>query len=585
MSHSLRSLLLKSSLICAPLLLGALAPRGESADPVVVSTAHHALAAPDGKLPFRLSSDCATCHSNLPTNEVMQDEAGNGIAPYDLWQATMMANAARDPFWRAMVEAEGLFRPELRGAIEEKCMRCHAPMAKDDSGDAPYLDLLDEFEDRASLARDGVSCTVCHTMKPDGLGTEESFDGHFVTNREGLAYGPHDVKVTGPMTFHVGLKPVQGTHINEQSGLCGSCHTQHTDVFDDEGKPTGEHFDEQTIYLEWLNSMFTTEDDERGTRGRSCQSCHVPTRSEAGKPIEQFIARSPMGAPFRGQEKYQPVGRHIFVGGNTVIPQMLRDNGDDFWVTAPPEAFDRTIEAARDQLENRTASLQVDGAKIERTTTGGVLRAEVTVRNLTGHKLPTGFPSRRMWLRVLAKDADGEVVFRSGDFDPRGRLIDKAGVLHSGESVGGPQHPHRDVVDGTGEPVVWQAVMSSPSGDPTYRLTAAGKWWKDDRLLPYGWTEDGPYAERTAARGVDGDEDFVAGQDAVSIAVPLPSGVTVASLEVSLHYQPIAPRFAEELFAIAPKGVKAPNVKTFKKLWAEADTKPEQLARKVIAIQ
>ncbi|MEM7396001.1 MAG: hypothetical protein AAF492_27015, partial [Verrucomicrobiota bacterium] len=46
----------------------------------------------------------------------------------------------------------------------------------------------------------------------------------------------------------------------------------------------------------------------------------------------------------------------------------------------------------------------------------------------TGHPVPTGFDAERLvWLHVIVKDSEGEVVFQSGDLDPNGDVRD----LHS----------------------------------------------------------------------------------------------------------------------------------------------------------
>ncbi len=74
-------------------------------------------------------------------------------------------------------------------------------------------------------------------------------------------------------------------------------------------------------------------------------------------------------------------------------------------------------------LRKETAEIAIQ--KIERHDRQ--LLVTVSVSNLTGHKLPTAYPSRRVWIRLIARDASGQVVFESGGFDRRGRIVDQAG--------------------------------------------------------------------------------------------------------------------------------------------------------------
>ena len=96
----------------------------------------------------------------------------------------MMANAAKDPFFLAAMEAEIAAAPEQRALIEQSCAKCHTPMASTQAlADGAPVRLLGEggFYDRTTdlheLARDGVSCTMCHQILPDKLGEPESFSG------------------------------------------------------------------------------------------------------------------------------------------------------------------------------------------------------------------------------------------------------------------------------------------------------------------------------------------------------------------------------------------------------------------------
>ena len=58
---------------------------------------------------------------------------------------------------------------------------------------------------------------------------------------------------------------------------------------------------------------------------------------------------------------------------------------------------------------------ELDLDVISRTTPGGELVVRTKVTNLTGHKLPTGYPEgRRMWLQVQVQDALALRCIRGG---------------------------------------------------------------------------------------------------------------------------------------------------------------------------
>ena len=72
---------------------------------------------------FLPSTRCTTCHSNLTT------PAGEDVSFGTMWRASMMAHAARDPYWHAGVRREVIDHPTAQAEIENKCARCHMPMA------------------------------------------------------------------------------------------------------------------------------------------------------------------------------------------------------------------------------------------------------------------------------------------------------------------------------------------------------------------------------------------------------------------------------------------------------------------------
>lgn len=520
---------------------------------------------------FATSPVCATCHSNESGSTAMRDGAGRGVGAWDLWQASMMANSARDPFWWAMVTAEGLATPSRREEIEGECTRCHAPNA------GVRLDLYDDTpmslgglladNDRSHLGLDGVSCTTCHQMGPDGLGAKTADSGHIGLTTEGRIYGPHPDPFTMPMAMHTGFSPEQASHTSE-AAMCRGCHTLTTHTLTEAGDPTGDSYAEQTPYLEWLASDFSTEAPQPSSEARTCQSCHMPTDDVDGNPITTRIARRPMGGDFPPVGPRSPFHRHVMVGGNTLLPAILRDHAGELRPSASAEAFDATIEAARDQLQTRTGSVSLRGI----TRVGDELSIVAEVRSDAGHKFPTGFPSRRAWLALEVRDASGGLVFRSGGFDDEGRIVDLGGAVLTSESLGGPIQPHRDEVTKSEQVQIYEDVMAGVDGEPVFRLLRAAGDYKDNRLLPRGFDPSGPDASAIAPVLGASDSNFVGGGDDVTFRIEVPANGAL-TIRATLLYQPLSPRFAEELFAWDAEAIRA-----FERFYDAADRTPEAVA-------
>lgn len=527
---------------------------------------------------FATSPVCKQCHSNATSAQAMRDEKGDGIGFFDLWKATMMGNSARDPLWRAVVSAEVAATPSQEAYIEAKCMRCHSPMASADAelagADPVKMTLIGDGTEAGTLALDGVACALCHQIQPDGLGTAKSFTGHYVIDAVGEMYGPHAAPFTMPMVNHTGFKPVQASHVRE-SRLCGSCHTLETEAYNASGQSEGLVLPEQTPYLEWRSSAFSDEGATPGAKARSCQGCHVPTDSAAGVPISTRIARNPGGFDFPPVSARQPFGRHLFIGGNTLVPAMLAAWADVLRPQAPPEAFAQVIALTREQLTKHTATLQVEEAARD----GQDIVVKLRLANLTGHKFPTAHPARRAWLRVVVRDGAGDKVFASGDFDADGRILGAGGAALPSELASGPSLPHFDVVDSGDEAYVLESVMGDAAGGVTYSLIRGATYLKDSRLLPEGFAPTAEDAPHVAATGTSGDATFVAGGDLVTYRCAAPSGKGPYSVEATLVYTPLSARYAVELAQW-----NTPQVKAFFAMLAKVSRAPETVAQAAVTV-
>ncbi|MFT5143512.1 MAG: hypothetical protein ACI80V_002546 [Rhodothermales bacterium] len=469
---------------------------------------------------FAASGNCASCHlPDKPEEPALRDADGHDISPPTFWRSTMMANAAKDPFWLAKVSAEVAANPGLKEVIEDKCTTCHAPMGRTQAlaDGATKYSIEQMLQD--PLALDGVSCTVCHQIQPGNLGTEASFSGGFEVGDQQTIFGPYTEPYAWPMLALSGYEPRFGEHMGS-SALCATCHTLFTNSVDESGSVVGS-LPEQTPYLEWLNSDYAAQ-------GSECQGCHMPTESSA-----VAISNTP-----RGLDAREPFYRHEFVGGNAHMLTILRDNGTQLGVTADPVHFDSTIARTRRNLRSAaelSASARWDGDTLE---------VAIRVQNLSGHKLPTGYPSRRAWLDLALLRPDGSEAFRSGAFDP-----ETGELTHLDQGF----EPHQTVIRSEDQVQIYQSIMGNPAGEPVYGLLRASQYLKDNRIPPTGWTSTGPWYDETQPRGMAReDADFNAstmgegtGADVVVYRVGVPRGAY--QLDVRFRYQSLAPRFVADL--------------------------------------
>ncbi len=482
---------------------------------------------------FPTGMRCAMCHSNVDSSTAMRDSQGAPIAPHDLWQGTMMANAARDPIFRAQLASEMKRAPLAAPAIEKLCLSCHAPAMAHDldarGKDGPRLQDLSGDDDDAVRGLDSVNCISCHRIAPDGLGDESTFDGRYALSPPGVIYGPYATPFTRPMEMHTGYTPTEGGHVRD-AAMCGSCHTLITHAITPDGTGTGVTFGEQTPFLDYRASAYPAE-------GITCQTCHMPSWDPSGGEISTRIARRPNGGDFPPIGPRSPYARHVFAGANTLVPAMLRDESI-LGASAPDAAFNATIAAARASLAN-AATLALGPLVAEASG----YSVAITIGSRTGHKLPAGYPARRMILHVRVLDASGEVMLESGRVNAQGVIVDAAGNALSSELPAASPEPHHDVISTGNHAQVWEQVPGDANGVATTVLLAAQTMVKDNRVLPRGFRATSDDGRRVAPVGVDGDPNFVGGADRVTVQL----AVRPARVEVALLYQTLGARWRAAL--------------------------------------
>lgn len=296
-----------------------------------------------------------------------------------------MAQAARDPVFRAALAVANQDVP----GCGEFCIRCHSPRG--------WLEGRSSATDGSLLKGDdleGVSCHFCHRLVdplsaeakqyakvvPPGYG-----DGMYVMDTNRLLRGPYATANTIQMHFMAESK------YHASSELCANCHNvsnplQATDVLAQSPEKFG-HI--ERTYSEW---KLGGNESERGkevsrkvgepvTRKKTCQDCHFPLVRGGGQAVEY---QSRHGSLHRDH-----FASHSAVGGSTWVQDAVFEIWGDHQVDK--DALDAGKENARKLLKTAAAlTLRVENG-----------RAILTITNLTGHKLPTGYPEgRRMWVNV-----------------------------------------------------------------------------------------------------------------------------------------------------------------------------------------
>jgi len=185
---------------------------GESFDHVVSK-----MGGPDG---FITSSQCLGCHSASEENMAFlfddKVQPPLNFSPYTEWRASMMGLAGRDPIFHAQLESEKAMRPSQTGYLDNTCYRCHGVMGQRQvelDKHQPFLHSMvyalpdDPDAKYGALARDGISCAVCHRIAKDELGKPTTFTGQFKLDPANVANGPYDQIVTVPMKNAVAANP------------------------------------------------------------------------------------------------------------------------------------------------------------------------------------------------------------------------------------------------------------------------------------------------------------------------------------------------------------------------------------------
>jgi hypothetical protein len=485
--------------------------------------------AADKKAPqaeFHTSDRCLACHNGLTTPD------GKDVSIGFDWRSSIMGNSARDPYWQASVRREDMEHPESKAEIEDGCADCHMPMARYEAKEKGKLGEVfahlpfDRDEKKNASAEDGVTCSICHQITKQNFGSKESFNGGFqIETPQSKAnhpeFGPFAIQNAQASIMQAstgGFRPTAAEHILD-SAMCATCHTLYTKSLAPGGKVLGT-FPEQVPYQEWLHSDYPNRN--------TCQSCHMP-EVQGPAPISAVMGELRPG-----------VRQHTFLGGNFFVLRLLNEYRNDLSVSAMPTELTAEAKRTADFLQTRAARVTI--GKVDLTS--GKLEADVLVENLTGHKLPTAFPSRRAWLHVVVRDHNGQTVFESGALNPDGSIKGNVNDVDASRF-----EPHFREISNTDQVEIYEPILKDNDGHVTTGLAAAVGYLKDNRLLPIGFNKQNAEKDIAVVGDAADDPNFTDAGDLIHYSVALASAQGPFIIEVELWYQPLGFRWAHNLAA------------------------------------
>jgi len=597
--------------------------------------------ADDGKPDtFLTSNQCWGCHSavahvaqGLDSHGSMVSRDGEftpgkkgfaDVSPYGEWSVSMMGLAGRDPVFRAQREWEADHRSGCAKDITDLCYKCHGAAGQHQLHmDAPsrqfehaMVNALPDTPDGkyGSLARDGITCTVCHQISAKDLGTPASYTGNWTPTAPGDLQGPFaaDVRVD-PMERALGKTPSgEGgrDRVMKSSALCGSCHAVRLPVRKVGSCADDRFVYEQATFLEWRDSVYRKNDDfvkdegHDGSAPKRCQDCHMPKefgavdlqKKMASVEDTDFPTANLPGVPDLhvgvNIVDRKPFSRHQLNGINLFTlsmfaqaPRVLGLADYDYMSNQfgePTRLQMATALRSGRSFADTSATIDIGAPQVR----DGALEFAVTVTNKAGHKLPSGVAFRRALLEVAVEDASGGVLWASGRTNGAGAIVGHDGSVLASELDATVYEPHHRVITREDEAQIYEERTLDSSHQLTTSFLGIYESIKDNRLLPQGWKshfeptmENGAVPDGLEPHGVDDDAEYpkdgspACGCDVVTFRVPLDAVTGHAKVRARLNYQAIPPYFLRDRFAVG-----LPDAQRLYQLASHLDTKASTTA-------
>jgi hypothetical protein len=262
-----------------------------------------------------------------------------------------------------------------------------------------------------------------------------------------------------------------------------------------------------------------------------------------------------------------PFNLHTFAGANSFMVDLIKRNKTALGVNANDANFDSTLAAITRNLRYNTLNAELSFPEIANDS----LSFELMLTNKSGHKFPSGYPSRRAFVEFKVTTETGENIFTSGSFGSDGEIINYGGVVE----------PHHDVIRSENQVQIYEMNMGDVNGNFTTVLERGNMYLKDNRLPPLGFTnQHASYDTMRVVGDAENDLDFNrngatqgTGKDIVHYKIGLNGYSGPLNVTAKVYYQTVPPEWLSEM-----RLLDAPEISNFLTMFDASENTPVLVA-------
>jgi hypothetical protein len=246
---------------------------------------------------------------------------------------------------------------------------------------------------------------------------------------------------------------------------------------------------------------------------------------------------------------------------------LIKRNKTALGVIANDANFDSTLAVITRNLRYNTLNAELSFPEFANDS----LSFELMLTNKSGHKFPSGYPSRRAFVEFKVTTETGETLFTSGSFGSDGEIINYGGVVE----------PHHDVIRSENQVQIYEMNMGDVNGNFTTVLERASMYLKDNRLPPLGFTnQHASYDTMRVVGDAENDVNFNrngssqgTGKDIVHYKIGLNGYTGPLNVTAKVYYQTVPPEWLSEM-----RLLDAPEISNFLTMFDASENTPVLVA-------